>query len=179
MDARGLPADSVTGGATFAEADAVTGFARTWQRPMSVGIYEPGHLRWARAYAAAGMFPPGSVIKLYFNGGLSMGFDGVKAVSFGLDPTPASLDLYLDMLEGIDIPFVVSCQGGVLLDLPLARYALERGGHLRVGIEDTAGGTEMTNRETVETAIRLAQAVGRPVVSGKAAKAVLAGSRLG
>jgi 3-keto-5-aminohexanoate cleavage enzyme len=178
MDDRGLPSDSVTGGATFAEANSVVEFARKYDKPLSVGVYEPGHLRWVRAYAAAGIFPKGSIIKLYFHGDYSMGFDAVKAVNFGLDPIPSSLDLYLSMLEGIDMPFVVSCQGGVLLDTPLARYALERGGHLRVGIEDTAGGTDMTNRETVEAAIALAAEVGRRCVTGAEAKAVLRGEHL-
>jgi beta-keto acid cleavage enzyme len=65
------------------------------------------------------------------------------------------------MLDGVDIPWIVSVQGGVLLDTPIARYALERGGHLRVGVEDTAGATEMTNAETVQAAAGLAAAVGR------------------
>ncbi|MBA4763183.1 3-keto-5-aminohexanoate cleavage protein [Sphingomonas sp.] len=178
MDENGLPSDSVTGGATFAEAHSVVEFARKHDKPVSVGVYEPGNLRWIRAYAQAGMFPKGSIIKLYFAGPYSMGFDKVRAVNFGLDPTPASLDVYLSMIEGVDMPFIVSCQGGVLLETPLARYALERGGHLRVGIEDTGGATEMTNRETVEAAIALAAEVGRPVASGAAAVAVLKGDTL-
>ncbi|OYW16819.1 MAG: hypothetical protein B7Z52_07865, partial [Burkholderiales bacterium 12-64-5] len=178
MDENGLPSDSVTGGATFAEAHSVVEFARKYDTPISVGVYEPGNLRWIRAYAQAGMFPKGSIIKLYFAGPYSMGYDKVRAVNFGLDPVKSSLDLYLSMIEGIDMPFIVSCQGGVLLDTPVARYALERGGHLRVGIEDTAGGTDMTNRETVEAAIALAAEVGRPVASGAAAIATLKGNAL-
>ena len=173
-DERGLPAESVTGGATFGEADQLVSFARRVGTPISVGIYEPGHLRWARAYAAAGMFPSGSMIKLYFNDGYTMNAPAVPAVNFGLDPTVQALDFYLSMLEGIDLPFIVSVQGGVLLDTPVARHALERGGHLRVGIEDTGGRTGMTNRETVEAAIALAGQVGRPVVAGRAAKESLA-----
>lgn len=178
MDEQGLPSDSVTGGATFAEAHSVVEFARKHDKPISIGVYEPGNLRWIRAYAQAGMFPKGSIIKLYFAGPYSMGYHMVRAVNFGLDPVEASLDLYLSMLDGIDMPFIVSCQGGVLLDTPLARYALERGGHLRVGIEDTAGGTEMSNRETVEAAIALAAEVGRPIARGADAKAVLIGDAL-
>jgi 3-keto-5-aminohexanoate cleavage enzyme len=77
------------------------------------------------------------------------------------------------MLDGVDIPWIVSLQGGVLLDTPIARYALERGGHLPVGVEDTAGATEMTNAETVRAAVDLAAAVGRPVAEGQGATAVL------
>ena len=61
----------------------------------------------------------------------------------------------------------------MLLETPLAQDALECGGHLRVGIEDAAGGSEMTNVESVKAAIDLAAKVGRPVVFGEAAKKLL------
>ena len=107
------------------------------------------------------------MIKLYFGGDYAMGGVRTPAVNFGLYPTKAALDIYLSMLDGVDLPWIVSVQGGVLLDTPVARYALERGGHLRVGVEDTAGATEMTNAETVQAAAALAAAVGRPVARAK------------
>jgi 3-keto-5-aminohexanoate cleavage enzyme len=143
--------------------------------PLSVGIYEPGNLRWALAYARAGRFPAGTMIKLYFGGDYAMGGVMTPAANFGLYPTKAALDIYLSMLDGVDIPWIVSVQGGALLDTPIARYALERGGHLRVGIEDTAGATEMTNAETVAAAVDLAATVGRPVAEGLDAVTVLRG----
>jgi uncharacterized protein (DUF849 family) len=169
----GLPSRHMQGGTTFPEAAAVTEFAHAKAVPLSVGIYEPGNLRWAVAYAKAGKFPAGTMIKLYFGGDYAMGGVRTPAVNFGLYPTKAALDVYLSMLDGVDIPWIVSVQGGVLLDTPVAQYALERGGHLRVGVEDTAGATEMTNAETVQAAVDLAAAVGRPVAEGQAAAAVL------
>lgn len=177
IDDDGLPSDAIIGGATYAEAHSLVEFANRVNKPMSVGVYEPGNLRWLRAYAKQGMFPVGTIAKLYFAGPYTMGSYRRPNIGWGMDPTPRSLDYYLDMMEGLDMPWIVSCQGGVLLDTPLARYALERGGHLRVGIEDTAGATEMTNRETVEAAIALAKEVGRPIVQGHAAKATLQGHR--
>ena len=171
----GLPSRHIQGGTTFPEAAAVTEFASSQRVPLSVGIYEPGNLRWAIAYARAGKFPIGTMIKLYFGGDYAMGGVRTPAVNFGLYPTKAALDLYLSMLDGVDIPWIVSVQGGVLLDTPIARYALERGGHLRVGVEDTAGATEMTNAETVQAAADLAAAVGRPVAEGQDATTVLQG----
>jgi 3-keto-5-aminohexanoate cleavage enzyme len=171
----GLPSRHIQGGTTFPEAAAVTEFASSQRVPLSVGIYEPGNLRWAIAYARAGKFPIGTMIKLYFGGDYAMGGVRTPAVNFGLYPTTAALDLYLSMLDGVDLPWIVSVQGGVLLDTPIARYALERGGHLRVGVEDTAGATEMTNAETVQAAAGLAAAVGRPVAVGQDATAVLPG----
>jgi len=173
LDESGLPADSHIHGMTYAESYEMVQFARETGAPVTVGIYEPGDLRWLRPYAERDMFPAGTIIKLYFGGPYTMGLDKVPGVNFGMYPTKAALDLYLSMMEGIDLPWIVSCQAGVLLDTPVARYALELGGHVRVGIEDTAGGTEMTNVETVEAAIALANEVGRPIAVGQAAKDAL------
>jgi uncharacterized protein (DUF849 family) len=178
LDENGLPSRHIQGGTTFPEAVQVTEFAAHVGVPLSVGIYEPGNLRWAVAYAKAGRFPAGTMIKLYFGGDFAMGGVKTPAVNFGLYPTTAALDIYLSMLEGVDIPWIVSLQGGVLLDSPIARYALERGGHLRVGVEDTAGATEMSNTETVLAAVDLAKAVGRPVAQGAEAIAALAGRQI-
>jgi 3-keto-5-aminohexanoate cleavage enzyme len=175
LDDDGLPSRHIQGGTTFPEAVAVTELAERLSVPLSVGIYEPGNLRWALAYARAGRFPAGTMIKLYFGGDYAMGGVMQPAANFGLYPTKAALDIYLSMLDGVDIPWIVSVQGGALLDTPVARYALERGGHLRVGIEDTAGATEMTNAETVGAAVDLAAAVGRPVAEGLDAVTVLRG----
>jgi len=94
-------------------------------------------------------------------------------VNFGMHPTKAALDIYLSMMEGMNMPWIVSCLAGVLLETPLARHALERGGHIRVGIEDAAGGSDMTNVESVNAARALATEVGRPVVVAEAAKELL------
>ena len=94
-----------------------------------------------------------------------------------MHPTNAALDIYLSMMEGMNMPWIVSCLAGVLLETPIARYALERGGHLRVGIEDAAGGSDMSNVEGVAAARELADKVGRPVVSAEAAKQLLKTTR--
>ena len=177
LDAEGLPSDSYVAGLTYAEADEIVRFARRADVPISVSIYEPGNLRWARAYALAGRFPAGSMIKLFFGGPYTIGLDKVPGVSFGMHPTKAALDVYLSMMEGMDMPWIVGCLAGVVLDTPLARYALERGGHLRVGIEDAAGASDMTNVECVAAARALAAEVGRPLVIGKDAKQLLQGPR--
>jgi hypothetical protein len=173
LDQDGLPSDSHVAGLTYAQSAEVVRFARETNVPMSISIYEPGNLRWARAYALAGMFPAGSMIKLFFGGPYTIGLHRVPGVNFGLHPTKAALDIYLSMMEGMNLPWIVSCLAGVLLETPIAQYALERGGHLRIGIEDTAGGSDMSNVESVVAARELAAKVGRPVVSGEAAKQLL------
>ena len=53
--------------------------------------------------------------------------------------------------------------GGSVLDTPVARAALERGGHLRVGLEDWDKGPP--NTEQVTAAAQLCASVGRPPAS--------------
>jgi len=175
LDENGLPSQFAEAGFTFAECDEMVGYGCRVGVPISLGIYEPGHLRWTRAYAAAGKLPRASLVKLYFPDSYSLG--GKPRVNVGLYPTAASVDMYLSILSGVGLAWQVSIPGGVLLDSPIARYALERGGHLRVGVEDTGGRTPMSNVETVETAVDLAKQVGRPAVQGAEALAALGGAR--
>ena len=93
------------------------------------------------------------MIKLYFGAGKTL---------FGLPPTRAALEAYLDMLEGTGLPWLVSAQGGDVVACGLARLALERGGHLQVGLEPSADRTR-GNVDLVRDAVALAAEVGRPV----------------
>ena len=86
-------------------------------------------------YHRAGRLPAGSMVKLYFGGEWGM-WARARGVTFGLPPTRHALLAYLDMLEGTDLPWSVSVWGGDLMATPVARLALERGGHLHVGLEE-------------------------------------------
>jgi 3-keto-5-aminohexanoate cleavage enzyme len=143
--------------------------------PLTIGVYEPVQLRWALAVERAGRLPAGSMIKLYFGGTRSLFRIGQSAINFGLPPTAQALDVYLQMMDGSALPWSVGVMGDSLLDLPLARDALLRGGHLRVGIEDLAEEGTATNVDTVRRAVELADEVGRPTVGGEAARATLGG----
>jgi hypothetical protein len=74
------------------------------------------------------------MVKLYFGGDWGVTAAG-RGVSFGLPPTEPALLAYLDMLHGTDLPWSVSLWGGDLMATPVPRLALERGGHLNVGLE--------------------------------------------
>ena len=112
---------------------------------------------------AAGRLPQGAMLKLYFGGDYGL-FGTEPGVSFGLGPTENALAAYLDLLDGTDLPWSVSVWGGDLFDTPLARQALERGGHLHVGLEEHFHPTRKpTNGEIVEQAAALAAEVGRPI----------------
>ena len=152
MDADGLPSGSGTYVNTFADARYMFDTCAAYGLSSSVSIFEPGFLRVALAYHRAGRMPAGALIKLYFG-----------ASNWGLPPTPASLDAYLAMLEGTGLPWSVAVLGGDLLSLPLAEYALERGGHIRVGLEDFGGDGRPSNVELVERAVELCGRKGRQV----------------
>jgi uncharacterized protein (DUF849 family) len=131
----------------------------------AMAIYEPGFLQCVLTYHRAGQLPAGSMAKLYFGAewGLSR---RSKGVTFGLPPTKHALLAYLDMLEGTGIPWSVSVWGGDLMATPVARLALELGGHLHVGIEEFYDPDRSpTNQELLAEAVALCNEVGRPVAT--------------
>jgi len=172
-DDDGLPVQANRFGTSFTEAQEAVTVAHEVGLPVTIGVYEPGNLRFALAYARAGKLPAGSMVKLYFAGDYSIYEIGKKALNFGLPPTKEALDAYLSMLEGTDIAWNVGVMGGVTLETPIARYALEKGGHIRVGTEDAAELTDATDAELVAEVVALAAEVGRPIARGDAARAVI------
>lgn len=134
----------------------------------SLAIYEPGFLRTTLAWWRAGRLPAGTMIKLYFS--TESGYLGAP---FGLPPTECALDAYLEILDGCDIPWAVSVVGGDLCASPMARLALERGGHLHLGLEFYRGDRTPTNVELVTEAVRLCEEFGRAVATPEEAARIL------
>jgi 3-keto-5-aminohexanoate cleavage enzyme len=126
----------------------------------SVSIFEPGFLQVVLAYAKAGALPAGTFVKLYFAGG---GYLGGGDPLWGSPPIIEALDLFLAMLGDTPVEWGVAVLGGSLLDTPIARAALEHGGHLRVGLEDWDDGP--ANVEQVAAAVALCTEVGRPIAT--------------
>ncbi len=129
----------------------------------SIAIFEPGFLRHAFAYVRAGHMPRGALVKFYLGGERGYLGPGEPGLGFGLPPEPWALDVYLRMLEGCALPWSVGVLGGDVFEAGLARHALERGGHLHVGLEDHAGPDSPSNEELVRRAAALCAEVGRPV----------------
>jgi len=163
-DAYGLPAgivytnsyESIRAGFELCEH---LGFA------PAMAIYEPGFLRTVLSFYHGGRLPRGAMAKLYFGGPYGV-FATESGVSFGLMPTENALAAYLDLLAGTDIPWSVSVWGGDLMTTPVARMALERGGHLHVGLEEHFDPERKpSNVELVNEAAALAAEMGRPVAS--------------
>jgi uncharacterized protein (DUF849 family) len=123
----------------------------------SISVFEPGWMKNVVAMARAGTLPRGSKLNIYFAGD---SFAGMAP------PIPEALDLYLKMIEGMDLKWSVGYVGGnkSVMDTPMARLALERGGSFRVGLEDWMNGP--SNVDQIKRAKEMINAVGRRVVTG-------------
>ena len=131
----------------------------------SLAIYEPGFLRATLAWHRAGRLPAGTMVKLYL-----ATEQGLTGAPFGLPPTRAGLDAYLELLEGTGLPWAVSVAGGDLGRSDVASYALQKGGHLHLGLEFYFGDRTPTNLELVTEAVALSRKEGRePATSEQAA----------
>jgi 3-keto-5-aminohexanoate cleavage enzyme len=169
VDREGLPAPvDVVYQNTFADVRYMADRCRERGVAVHVSIFEPGFLRVALAYHAAGRLPPAK-IQLYFGG---------PALPFGLPPTAASLDAYLAMLAGTDLPWMVGVIGGDVSST-LAGLAIERGGHVRVGLEDYAGDGQPRTEELVAAIVALAKRHGRPVATPAEAAEIIGLRRRG
>jgi uncharacterized protein (DUF849 family) len=135
----------------------------------SIGIYEPGFLRATVALHRAGRLPPGSLVKFYFFGGRNY-FDGTACIGFGLNPTAAALDCYLDILGDTALPWAAAVVGGDVVRSGMAELAISRGGGVRLGLEDYAGDRVPTNAELLDEVIGLCRSLGRaPATASEAA----------
>ena len=171
VDDEGLP-----GGAefvyvnSFADIRYKASVCERYALAPSIAVFEPGFLRTALAYERAGRMPKGAFIKLYF--GAENGYLG--GASFGLPPTRRALDAYLEILEGSHLAWAVAVLGGDVVETGMARSALERGGHVRVGLEDYGGADKPRNADLVTQVASLARKVGRRIATPVEAAAVLA-----
>ena len=127
-----------------------------------LAIYEPHYLRIVLAFHNAGKLPKGTVLNFYFGG--DYGLFGDRSLPFGLRPTEASLQAYLDILGDVDLPWTVSVWGGDIFDSPLPQLAIERGGHVLVGIEPYFDPVKaLSNEEQIGRVVAMAKAAGRPI----------------
>ncbi len=121
----------------------------------SISVFEPGWMKNVVAMARAGRVPRGSKLNIYF---ADYGWAGMAP------PIPEALQLYLHMIEGLDLEWDVGLIGGDIMDTPLARMSLERGGAFRVGLEDWMDGP--SNLDQIKRAKELIAKVGRPILTG-------------
>lgn len=160
VDAQGIPRGGLVYANSFDTIARAFAICREHELGPSLAIYEPGFLRVAIAYWRAGELPRGTMFKLYFASD-----HGYLGAPFGLPPTVTALDAYLEILDGCDVPWAVSCVGGDVVQSDVAVPALDRGGHLHLGLEFYRGDRTPTNAELVAEAADLCTSVGRSVAS--------------
>jgi 3-keto-5-aminohexanoate cleavage enzyme len=159
------------GGFVYTNSHADVGYQLDLNARLGVGpqfaIFEPGFLRAIRAWHDARRIPPGAMVKLYFGG--DRGYFG-NGTPFGLPPTRAALDAYIELLDDLPYPWSVAIIGGDLTaSESFVLDALSRGAHLHVGLEDLAADRVPTNEQLVEEAVALCERVGRePATCAKA-----------
>ena len=131
----------------------------------SYAVYEPGFLRTGAALRAA---VPGSSRPVYR-------FMFSTAFAFGLPPAEWALDSCLRLLGECDAgsPWMIAGLG-VELD-ELWDVAVERGGHLRVGLEDAPLACAKSNVELVAEASRALQQSGRALATPSEIRRVTVG----
>lgn len=122
----------------------------------SYAIYEPGFMRLGAALHRAYPGAPTPIYRLMFSNG----------IAFGFPPQVWALDAYLQLLqaEHPGAPWMVA---GLDVELgPLLEAAVERGGHVRVGLEDARLGLESgDNLKLVRDARRRIEAGGAKLAS--------------
>jgi 3-keto-5-aminohexanoate cleavage enzyme len=144
-----------------------------WGLGPSMVIFEPGFLQHALVYLRAGALPAGAFARFTLCGGRSLRGGELVDLVFGLPNRPWALDVYLNLLDGAALPWAVSVVSGDVFEHGVARHAIERGGHLRVGLEDWAGDERPTNVQLVERAVEVVRAAGCAVATPTQAADIL------
>ncbi len=127
-------------------------------------LYEPGFVRLGAALERAYPKVPQCIYRFMFSDGLS----------FGFPPRPYALDAFLQLLED-EAPHAPWMIAGLDVNItPLMAYAAERGGHIRVGLEDAPFGATRTNVQLVEEAVAVVRSVGKEPATIKEIRQALA-----
>jgi uncharacterized protein (DUF849 family) len=109
----------------------------------SYAIYEPGFTRLGAALAKRWPALKTPVYRFMFSDEFAWGFP----------PKPAHLDAHLALLAG-EAPGAPWMVAGLGVDItPLIAPAVERGGHVRIGLEDAPWGSERTNLQWTQAAV--------------------------
>ncbi|WP_425090181.1 3-keto-5-aminohexanoate cleavage protein [Tropicimonas sp. S265A] len=130
----------------------------------SYAIYEPGFLRLGAAQANERPGLPTPIYRFMFSEGFT----------FGFPPTAYALAAYHHLLSDVapDAPWMIA---GLHVDiLPLIPNAIERAGHVRVGLEDAPFGSSQSNAKWVEMATTAIETCGGTLATAADIRANLA-----
>ena len=128
-------------------------------------IYEPGFTRLGAALAAIAPPSPTPIYRFMFSDEFAWGFP----------PRDKYLDTHLNLLAEAapGAPWMIA---GLGVDItPLIPHTVARGGHVRVGLEDTLWGNPQTNEALVKDAVqRVWKAGGEPATTAEVRTALRA-----
>lgn len=139
---------------------------REYRLHPGFAIYEPGFTRLGAALAAASPGLPTPIYRFMFSDEFAWGFP----------PNPVHLGAHLRLLEECHsgAPWMVA---GLGVDIrPVIAAAIDRGGHVRVGLEDAPWRTEIGNRAWVEHAAAHIRAAGADPATPAQVRATLEGA---
>jgi 3-keto-5-aminohexanoate cleavage enzyme len=127
-------------------------------------IFDGSFLRAALVFLEQGVLTEPLLLKFYFGG---------PELPFGLPPTLASLEAYLDMIKGVRANWFAATLGGD--NLPLVPLVVSLGGHVRLGLEDYQYEREgqPTNSQLTERAATVIRTMGHEVATPDEARAML------
>jgi uncharacterized protein (DUF849 family) len=163
----GLVSLPETFGNPAADVDWILRWHRDRELPVHISIFEPGFLRLVLAHQKAGTLPREVKIQLYLGG---------DRLLFGLPATAIGLAAYLDMLEGTGLSWMAAVFGGDVVASGIAALVIEKGGHVRVGLEDHHAPPRLArNDELVAEVAALCRAAGRPPATVEDAPKILFG----
>lgn len=116
----------------------------------SYAIYEPGFTRLGAALARDYPGMPTPIYRLMFS----------EAFAWGFPPKPYALDAHLSLLAE-DAPHAPAMIAGLGVELrDLIPLAVDRGVHVRAGLEDAHFGETRSNAELIAEAVRRVDAAG-------------------
>lgn len=129
----------------------------------SYAIYEPGFMRLGAALARCYPGVPQPVYRLMFS----------DRFSFGFPPRVWAIDALLQLLSEVDpgAPWMAAGLGALIE--PLTEAVVQRGGHVRVGLEDVPFGHPAGNVEQVRAARARIEAAGGNVATATQVRARL------
>jgi 3-keto-5-aminohexanoate cleavage enzyme len=125
----------------------------------SLGAFDVGFTRTVAHLVDSGKLRPPVLLKIFLAGAWAVGpFPSEEALDFHLRQLPADLDV-----EWLVVPYALA--DPALIER-LCRYALERGGGIRVGVGDNpTAHPDLPNAALVERAARWAADTGRPLAT--------------
>ncbi|WP_429818022.1 3-keto-5-aminohexanoate cleavage protein [Ensifer sp. B1-9] len=130
----------------------------------TMAIYDPGYLRLAHHLVSQNAKLKKPMYRFMFS----------EQLTFGFPPRTYALQAYLELYRelGISAPWMVAGLGTNVL--PLVPEVVDRGGHVRAGLEDFDLGSEIGNLALVEATAKAIEAAGGTVASTTEAREILA-----